>query len=420
MMIEFHKDFLQTRFGKLSISNVYAYYDEPTLFTAKNEFGQLHFCYWIGVTAGIESWVINPVSEQLVNNLEQKKIPVAELIKPKGYKKIFIVSENIQTGEITEQEVMTSRNLPFTLPDSNIHIFENLNIDGSRKHTHRVRINKDGKSLYLSDKLADIFGAFSDFFHALREPLDVASNLQAIDAIPGSFNFRVKASNIDELRDKAYSTFESVSSVEGLRSLIAAGEVDLLQVRKIFSVLSQHKTDIELIEEASTETVLRLSAEDVESLIPTLDEKLSSYLNSTMVPQADHMDSIKRYIELVDTQGFVTPESFSKTKRQVSYYRDAVEILGLLHPYGKLTPRGIKALDLERAEFIKLVQEQFEETECGYIWMNSAGVTAATELDENSAGDFLIEYCRGLSEATAKRRGSTLKRWVEEFKALTP
>lgn len=417
-MVKFNKEFILTRFGQLTISNVYAFYDQPTVFSAKNEYGQLHFCYWLGLNEKDESWVINPVSEDLINQLEQKKIPISSLIKPKGYKSIFIFNENIETGEIIEQQISSKRNLPFTLPKDNIYIYENINIDGSRRHTHRIRINKESTALYLSDKLAQIYGSFSDYFHALKQPLSVSSNLQAVDAIPGSFNLRVKAANLEELREKAYETFSLASSQQGLREIIQNADVDLLQVRKIFSVLSKYETDVELIEEDTTNIVLRLAAKDVDDLIPMLDERLTTYLNSTMVPQADHLDSLKRFIVLVSEYGFVTAESFNKTKRQVSYYRDALEILGLIHSYGKLTPRGIKAVSMNRSEFVGLVKEQFEETECGFLWMNSAGVDSVIDLDENTAGDFLIEYCTGLSSATAIRRGATLKRWVEEFKQL--
>ena len=189
-------------------------------------------------------------------------------------------------------------------------------------------------------------------------------------------------------------------------------------MRKLFGLLKDNDTDIELIEESSTEVILKLRAEDVQNLLPELDEKLTIYLDSTMVPQADHLDSIKRYIELINQHGYVTADTFDKTPRQVSYYRDAVILLGLLHDYGKLTPIGLRALELGRNDFVGLLKNQFEETECGYIWMNVSGVTSATSLNENAAGDFLIEHCRGLSKNTAQRRGATLKRWIEEFKGL--
>lgn len=414
----FDIEFLKTPFGRLEIYNVYASYEEPTIFSATNEYGQLFFCYWIGVNTEEDRWIINPVSESLINKLEQKKTPISKLIKPKGYSKVFMFSEFMDSGETRFTELATTRRLPFTLPDDSVFISENINLDGSRKHTHRVRINKESQGLYLSNKLADIFGAFSDFYHALRQPLDVSSTLEAVDALRGSFNFRVKATNIDALRDKVYPAFRSASSSDGLNEIIANRKVDLLEVRKIFTLLSEHKTDVELIEESSTDVILKLTSQDVEGLMPILDEQLATYLNSTMVPQADHLDSIQHFLKLLGQNGYVTPESFGKTSRQVSYYRDAVTTLGFMHDYGKLTPKGIRASQLERNEFISLVKEQFEETECGYIWMSVADVDSCTDLNENAAADFLIEYCTGLSENTARRRGATLKRWIEEFKSL--
>lgn len=414
----FDIEFATTPFGSLKINNVYAYYDEPTIFCAKNEFGQLYFCYWIKDDQEAEYWIINPVSVELVTKLEQKKLPLSKLIKPSGYEHIFMFRFPFDEGSLKKIDVPTHKKLPFTLPDSSVYIADNINIDGSRKHTHRVRISKENSHEFLPDKLAALFQAFSNYYNALRKSQNVSSSLATIDATSGSFNFRVKASNLSDLQEKVYPTFRNASSLHGLQEIIATGQVDLVGMRKLFGLLKDNDTDIELIEESSTEIILKLRAEDVENLLPELDEKLTTYLDSTMVPQADHLDSIKHYIELIHQNGYVTADTFVKTPRQVSYYRDAVIILGLMHDYGKLTPIGLRALELERNDFVSLLQKQFEETECGFIWMNVSGVTSATDLDGNEAGDFLTEHCRGLSENTAQRRGATLKRWIEEFKEL--
>lgn len=414
----FDIEFATTPFGSLKINNVYAYYDEPTIFSAKNEFGQLYFCYWIHDDQEAEYWIINPVSGELINKLEQKKLPISKLIKPSGYEHIFMFRFPFDEGELAKVDLQTRKKLPFTLPKSSVFIADNINVDGSRKHTHRVRLSRENSHDFLPDKLAALFEAFSNYYNALRKSLNVSSSLATIDATSGSFNFRVKASNISDLQEKVYPTFRNSSSLHGLQEIIATGQVDLLSMRKLFGLLKDNDTDIELIEENSTEVILRLRAEDIENLLPVLDEKLITYLDSTMVPQADHLDSIKRYIELIHQHGYVTADTFNKTPRQVSYYRDAVIILRLMHDYGKLTPIGLRALELGRNDFVGLLKKQFEETECGYIWMNVSGVTSATSLDENAAGDFLIEHCRGLSENTAQRRGATLKRWIEEFKGL--
>ncbi|MGM0429774.1 MAG: DUF6575 domain-containing protein [Pseudomonadota bacterium] len=410
------KEFLTTDFGHLSVVNVYAYYEGPRAFSAKNQYGQMFFCYWLETKEDKECWLINPVSEALLGKLEQKKLPIAKLIKPSGYKSLHVVEENFDSGVVNTISISASSKLPFTLPSDKVFITENINVDGSRRHTHRIRLSKESTSLYLSNKVAEIFGAFSDLYKTIRQLHDVESKLETVDAVPGSFNFRVKASNLECVRERVYPTFKAASNKEGLLKLIHSGQIDLLSLRKTFDLLSKYNTDVELIEEDSTSVVLTLSSAIVEELIPVLDERLTTYLNSTMVPQADDLASIHAFISLVDRDGFVSSGSFGKTPRQVSYYRDAARILGLMHSYGKLTPKGIKALKFNMTEFTQLVCKQFEETECGYIWMNSSGVNNVLELNENSAGDFLIEYCQGLSENTARRRGSTLKRWVQQFK----
>lgn len=61
-----------------------------------------------------------------------------------------------------------------------------------------------------------------------------------------------------------------------------------------------------------------------------------------MVPQADSLERIRLYLNIVDRNRVVTAKELGVEPRQVSYYRDACKLLSLIHDYSSLTPLGMK------------------------------------------------------------------------------
>jgi len=59
--------------------------------------------------------------------------------------------------------------------------------------------------------------------------------------------------------------------------------------------------------------------------------------------------------------------------------------------------------------------DRFESTDFGWAWMTWARVQYMTELNPETAADFLINSVPDLNETTAKRRASTLAKWLTEL-----
>ena len=95
-------------------------------------------------------------------------------------------------------------------------------------------------------------------------------------------------------------------------------------------------------------------------------------------------------------------------------------LLGLINEkYYYLTPIGNRITEIqEENEWLKILRVQFENSECGYLWMKNQGVNSILDIDPNSATQYLLDNANGLSEDTAKRRASTLKGWVNAFKTI--
>lgn len=403
------------KFGALYYHNVYAYYDEPLTFTALNEFGQLYFCYSLGYIDGFDKWIVVPVSNEKVNRLEQKDIPIIEMIKPNSSAKVFLIEIDVNDFSLRET-IVQSRKLDFLFPEKNIFITRNINFDGVRKHTHRIRIDqKNGK--IESSTLAQSLDYFVDFITTYLKKSDVTVSMFAHDAIVGSFSYRIKTKIDSDESNVALTPLNGLSDKDIFIKCIDHKKIDLRLVRRLFDIVLSKSMTLEIIDEDSTDVIFSLTPDFVNSVIDKVDDMLGVYLDSTMVPQADSLETIKSYIDLLKNREHVTDSKLGITPRQVSYYRDACKLLNLVYDYSLLTPVGILASEAKsEEEFISIIIKQFELSDCGFLWMNTQGVSSIFEINENSAADFLIEYCNGLSENTARRRAQTLKAWVRKFK----
>ena len=405
-----------SHFSNLYYHNVYSFYDEPVIFTALNDYDQLFFCYSLGCDKKDERWLITPISEKRVNELEQKDIPIVKAISSRRDDYVHLVRCSLETGILDESKVKFSK-LPFKLPSEDVFIRENINLDNRRKHTHKIRVSRKSGSEILADYLSDATGAFTNLIKHVLKKHKLKSNFYPIDAVEGSFMYRVKAENKEELREDAYSVFRELSLVDGFLKIIDKNDIDLRRVRKLFDVQIQRDLDIELIDEEYSSSVLQFTSENAKALINEVDKRLLNYLDSSMVPQADRLDEILTYLKILSVDGIVTAEKFKKDKRQVSYYKDACNLLSLVNDFNQLTPFGQKALELDTtSDFVNFIKVQFENSECGYIWMTQQGVRSALELKEETAADFLVNNCNGLSENTANRRSQTLVSWIKLFK----
>ncbi|EGQ8592293.1 DUF6575 domain-containing protein [Vibrio cholerae] len=407
-----------SRCGSLYYHNVYSYYDEPLIFTALNGYDQLFFCYSLGCDEQHDRWIIVPASQEKVNRLEQKDIPIVHMIKPSVSAKVLLTKIGLDTNEVSE-EFVVAKKLPYKMPQDNVFIRENINYDGRRKHSHRIRIAKKSNKDIISETLNQVSEVFGEFCRHYLKKHEISVSFYPRDAVEGSFVYRVKTATKDEIdfRTKGYELLSKVSSHEDFLSSLEAQEIDLRIVRKLFDLIGSNDIEIQLIDEDSTQTILGLEPNYVEELLPDINDKLGSYLDSTMVPQADSLERIRLYLNIVDRNRVVTAKELGVEPRQVSYYRDACKLLSLIHDYSSLTPLGMKvAASQNDEEWVKIIQRQFEESDCGHIWMLKQDVSSILDIQENSAAEFLIENCNGLSDNTSRRRAQTLKSWVRKFK----
>ena len=125
------------------------------------------------------------------------------------------------------------------------------------------------------------------------------------------------------------------------------------------------------------------------------------------------------YLEIVEKRSrgiFLTPEDLNLTPRQVSYYLHASSTLGFTKSYGSITALGLQLASSNIDDKMKITARAFQFSHCGWAWIQWSGVNDIRDLNSNSGGDFLVDKCSSsLSESTARRRGTTLKKWCDEL-----
>src|SRR5690606_27437167 len=122
---------------------------------------------------------------------------ITGMIKQAGKIRILLLEIDLNDFSIKES-LINSKGLNFKMPNDNIFIHENINYDGRRKHTHRIRIAKTSSSEIMSEvlnKVSEVFGEFCR--HYLRKH-DISVSLFPQDAVEGSFVYRVKTKAKDD------------------------------------------------------------------------------------------------------------------------------------------------------------------------------------------------------------------------------
>lgn len=406
--------------GTLYYHNVYSFYDEPLIFSALNEFDQLFFCYSLGCDETHDRWIIVPTSQDKINQLEQKDIPIIKMMRSNAQSKVIHINIDLNSSAASES-MEFFRKLDYLMPSDDVFIRENINYDGKRNFSHRLSIDKLSGAEIASETLNQVSERFVEFCRSYLNKHDILVQFFPKDAVPGSFVYRLKASSGDEeqFRSTGYELLSNISSSEIFTQSLQEQEVDLRVVRKLFDLIGTKNIKVQLVDVASTQTILNLEPEYIENMIPVIDDMLDTYLDSSMVPQADNLERVKLYLNLVNESRIVTPEKLGIALRQVSYYRDACSHLSLINDYLFLTPLGSKvAASEDMLEWIPILQRQFEESDCGNKWMLNQKVDSILDIDEDSAGKFLIDNCNGLSDKTSLRRARTLTSWVKNFKEI--
>lgn len=178
--------------------------------------------------------------------------------------------------------------------------------------------------------------------------------------------------------------------------------------------VSTHISDLSFIRAISTEDI-----PNVEEAVPHQIRLLSRD-----VPQADRLERILDFASLLIQyplslstvqQKFLEIDGI--TKRYFSYYRTSSEILGLANKRGQPTTNCyiLNRLPMKEAK-MRFLAYQFISSNVGSTWFKWQNADDPSQIQPDSATEFLLAVCPSLSISTVQRRAHTLETWLNVFK----
>jgi len=143
-------------------------------------------------------------------------------------------------------------------------------------------------------------------------------------------------------------------------------------------------------------------------------------ISKDLVPQANTISVLLRVVGVVVEQGAVTADDIVElnSKRQIDYYKQAARILGLFNPKNEPTDRGRALAGLGDDEQRRRLYVIFEDSDVGRAWRRWSGVDRLTQVEPDTASEFLTACATGFSGTTPGRRATTLRRWLLELRSF--
>lgn len=421
-----------TVLGDLYYESVYEYYDEPRFFSASNSVGNHYLCYWLGTDGNDDRWLVFSASPERLKSLEQRETCIRDsLLYQEGtVSYIFHVPVSaisprdfsfINSEQINEYITLPKRGLYITnVPDDVTNPIE----EDVQETTHEIHIEKATKNArpLSMDQITIQLRAFSDLYSSFASQMDVKSRLLPSHSRAGSFILSLDVENNDELQKDLIKLFKLVDQGEDIKEYVIEKGIDATFLLNFFYSVSDSNSIFDLKLNETGETVLKVSSKDVQRYIDDLEfiHIADTSIRSSQVPQANDLDKLFEVIQKKSSGTFLSPQELKLTDRQIQYYLHAASTLSFVDGNWTITALGRKVAQADRETRLKLTAESFTLSECAMAWTSWANVHSISELDPNSAAQFLIECCSTLSESTAKRRASTLIKWYADLKEYFP
>jgi hypothetical protein len=286
-----------------------------------------------------------------------------------------------------------------------------------------VRIDNADKINNFWNIRASVVDRIERFFQEIAEEKKIVNNFpefRPARSFPGSWTIILHIPLGEKESELLANAIASLSHIKygdnAQESLVVNSWRDCVKNLKednlrVDIAVSSNDPELHIIRSISTEDIP--ISEDVTSQIRVL---------SRDIPQANDLE---RVIELASI--FIQhPSSLSTVRqqfleiskiapRQFSYYRRAVEILGLVDERERPTTAGRVLHHLPETEKIGFLAHQFISSKVGWAWLNWQNVNTLAEIEPERAAEFVKEVCPSLSDETGERRAGTLISWLKVF-----
>ncbi|MDB9489188.1 hypothetical protein PN478_01395 [Dolichospermum circinale CS-534/05] len=266
------------------------------------------------------------------------------------------------------------------------------------------------------DKLERLFQEIADIGKINKLP-----TFTPAQAIPGSWTIILHLDISDHQSNLLANAIKSLSSAEYVENEINAFIVDSWQ--DCVAQLKENELQVNLAVSTNNPELYFVNSISTED-IPKVEESVRQNIRvfSHDIPQADNLERVLDFAYLL-TQYPSSPSILRQKfleidalhERQYWYYLKAVEILGLANERQEPTASCYILHRLQNEAKKRFLAYQFISSKVGSAWFNWQNANDLSDIQPESATQFLLEVCPKLSETTVKRRAKTLKSWLNIF-----
>jgi hypothetical protein len=404
-----------TTLGTLEIFEIYEYIDAPRLFAVRNNIGTMYLVYWCDEKPESTGWLYLPISDSRLSDLRRKKITLYNAFN-KPETNYYLVYINHITGIDIAQAISPDIIDTELFPPEGFYL-EHVDVINNKTDGWNFETVLNGRKP-SAEVLSQFVGRFRELVEDIMNSISCKSyRLYPQSASPGSIKIKFSSDNNDYAIESLHIINELIKCEKAqLINKLEKYRINSYQLKDFLNVITRHGLDVEIAPKlASDGDAMRLSIDAIKQCIEWLDEVTYVTIESIDVPQANDINKMLEIVKLIDDGLPLTPDNIDgiTVDRQVQYYTDAAYAFGLTTKDKKLTPAGRLVIShTEKTEQYQILAERFESTNFGWAWITWAQVQYMTELDPESAVDFLFASVPKLSEETASRRASTLKKWL--------
>lgn len=420
--------FLQnTMLGTLSYKRVYEFYEEPRFFSVENEVNTLFVVYWIDEDDYSDSWYIIPVSPSRLEMIERKRICIRDALtnqeQPFFYqvqipydRKLQPIWNNKESKQVFDLSVPVAG----LFISSVVPILKNGKVGEPISYsTHEIHLEKSSKkgsnNLVLSH-VSYVCDMFSDLYDRLLETAKCKDKLRPVDARPGSFIISFQANELKSFEDSLKELSHLIEQRADIIPYIIDKSIDIQSLTDLLQAVVETGTNMELSSNQTGDNVFVLTKAGAEFYLKKLSRLASLTVGGHQIPQADVLDNVYKLVEVVWSGDHLTSVTTGLQERHIYYYKHAAKVLGLLDDFGKVTTSGQQLVQSDKKTRNKIAARRFEVSHIGWAWISWSEVENLSQVDPDSALDFLVSQCHSLSRDTIERRSTTIKHWCRELK----
>ncbi|HDU8042129.1 TPA: hypothetical protein RGJ92_003329 [Cronobacter sakazakii] len=416
-----------TMMGTLYYKKVYEFFEEPRFFSVENEVNSLFIVYWIGEDDESDSWFVVPISPARLELIERKRIDIRDALINQEQHFFYELKAPYDRSVKPEWDVKSIEQIhDFQLPASHLFIssvapvLANGRIGEPIKYsTHEIHLEKSSKSsshnLVLSH-VSNVCDRFSELYEGLLEYTKEKDKLRPVDARPGSFILSFQAEKLSAYEDILKTLSSLMEKRVNIFDFIKNNGIDIQAFSNLLQSIVSTGTNMELKSNQTGEMIFVITKAGASYYLKDITRLSNLTVGGHQIPQADLLDTVFKVVEVKWSGEPCTVVNTGLNERHVYYYQHAAKVLGLLDSYGKVTTVGQQLVQADNNLKYKIAARCFEVSHCGWAWINWAEVENLSQLDPDSAEQFLLEQCHSLSRDTVIRRATTMKKWCRELK----